>query len=231
MECQLLALQFVLCRPLTSIASFVISTLNENEPTNDDDTTSAQVQKFFTSPQFYISMIQNISVFLAFAGLLKLYHAIQDDVAWMQPFSKFLCIKGVVFLTFWQGLIIDISVSLTEGGRWEEEGTDQDPRDKALRIQNVLICLEMLFFSIAHWCVFPHDEWKDGYRPPESMPKPGIGFSDLVQDVGLIMQSSQEAIRQRRIREGNYLPAPYLERDEIEQPPSEVRSVDAPQLT
>lgn len=230
LECQILVMQFVFCRPLTSIISFVVMTLMVNEE-NDDTTTTAtstddhkaatavKVQKFFSSPQFYISMVQNVSVFLAFTGLLKFYHAVSSDLAWMNPFSKFLCIKGVVFMTFWQGLIIDIVVSVHAGGRWEDEDSDEDPRDKANRIQNVLICLEMLFFSIAHWCVFPYDEWKEGYTR-QVVPKPGIGFSDFVSDMSIIVESSKQAKRRRRGQDGNYVQADALgddEEDDLEQ--------------
>eukprot|EP00545_Synedropsis_sp_CCMP1620_P005069 CAMPEP_0119008452 /NCGR_PEP_ID=MMETSP1176-20130426/3703_1 /TAXON_ID=265551 /ORGANISM="Synedropsis recta cf, Strain CCMP1620" /LENGTH=453 /DNA_ID=CAMNT_0006960783 /DNA_START=108 /DNA_END=1469 /DNA_ORIENTATION=- len=223
LECQILAMQFVFCRPLTSVASFVVTTLmikddDDATSTRNDDggDTAEQVQKYFTSPQFWISMVQNVSVFLAFAGLLKFYHAVSADLSWIQPFSKFLCIKGVVFMTFWQGLIINIIVSLHAGGRWEDS-SDEDPREKALALQNVLICLEMLFFSIAHWCVFPTEEWQDGFIRRD-MPNPGIGFTDFVSDVSIVLESGKNARRQRRIQDGKYVQAVGDENDDIEQP-------------
>jgi Organic solute transporter Ostalpha len=165
------------------------------------------MQQLIKSPQFYINMIQNVSVFLAFTGLLKFYHAVNTDLAWIQPFSKFLCIKGVVFMTFWQGLVIDIIVSVDAGGRWDDmDENSTNPREKAIYLQNVLICLEMLLFSIAHWCVFPNDEWKQGYTR-QNLPKPGIGFSDFVSDVSLIVESSKQAKLCRRSQEGSYIHA------------------------
>ena len=80
MECQILAMQFVFCRPLTSIASFVCSTLMVVDDSDDDDTKSSWA--YFASPLFYIAMIQNVSVFFAFAGLLKFYHAVREDLLW-----------------------------------------------------------------------------------------------------------------------------------------------------
>jgi hypothetical protein len=213
LECQILVMQFVLCRPMTSIASFIISNIilpdeeSNSFTASDDSISSAQIQHILTSPQFYISMLQNISVFLAFTGLLKFYHAVNSDLAWIQPFSKFLCIKGVVFMTFWQGLVIDIIVSVDAGGRWEDmDENSTNPREKAIYLQNVLICLEMLLFSIAHWCVFPNDEWKQGYTR-QNFPKPGIGFSDFVSDVSLIVESSKQAKLSRRSQEGSYIHA------------------------
>ena len=57
-------------------------------------------------------------------------------------------------MTFWQGLVISL---LT--------GNDNDDKEEnsGQRIQNLLICLEMLGFSIAHYFVFPPMEWEEGY--------------------------------------------------------------------
>jgi hypothetical protein len=35
---------------------------------------------FLGSPKFYLVMVQNVSVFLAFSGLLKFYHAVRDEI-------------------------------------------------------------------------------------------------------------------------------------------------------
>jgi len=212
MECMLLCMQFVFCRPLTSIATFVFEVLAESDTTQDDtgtggDMTEEQVKEdawsYFKSPLFYIAMIQNVSVFFAFSGLLKFYHAVREDLAWCQPFSKFMVIKGVVFMTFWQGLIISIVCNIHQGGRWSVTDNDgnQNPREKAIELQNVLICLEMLFFSIAHVCVFPTDEWEEGYAPREYA-KPGIGLKDFVSDMSLIVESTKLSRRAKKSSNG-----------------------------
>jgi hypothetical protein len=102
-------------------------------------------------------------------------------------------------MTFWQGLVISIICNLHQGGRWEVTDNDggTDPRHKAIALQNVLICLEMLFFSIAHWCVFPTEEWEEGYAPREYA-KPGIGIKDFVSDMSLIVQSSKASRRSKQ---------------------------------
>jgi hypothetical protein len=55
-----------------------------------------------------------------------------------------------------------------------------------------------LFFSIAHWCVFPAEEWEPGYRPKEYA-VPGMGLKDFAKDVSYIMSSR----RRRRLVEGD----------------------------
>ena len=199
LECQILAMQFVFLRPLTSIMSFLVFTLS-NDNDNDGITEGgSSAGNYFLSPNFYISMITNVSVFFAFSGLLKFYHVVRDDLKWLQPFNKFLAIKGIVFLTFWQGLAISIAVQFGSGGINSEAGNVEDgdenssvspvkdPRAQAVAIQNLLICLEMLFFSLAHWCVFPTEEWEPDYRP-KTLAKPGLGFSDFAKDVKVIMR-------------------------------------------
>jgi len=88
LQCQVFAMQFVFLKPLTAIAMFTCNKLNYyGEGTGPSD---------YRSPQFWILIVQNISVFMAFSGLIKFYHAVQDDLAWCRPFPKFLCIKGIV---------------------------------------------------------------------------------------------------------------------------------------
>ena len=190
-ECQVLAMQFVFFRPLTSIASFVSTTLMEDRHPNQDDDQDAWA--FFKTPNFYIAMVTNVTVFLAFTGLLKFYHAVREDLLWCQPFNKFMAIKGIVFLTFWQGLLIAIFVSLHEhnsNGGDDATSSGKTAQEHASEIQHILICLEMVFFSIAHLCVFPAEEWEPNYRPTEFQ-APTMGIKDFAKDVSFIMSSSK----------------------------------------
>jgi len=96
LECQLLAMQFVFIKPITSISSFLLYLLEEDSGQANDDMDDDQdphFWKYLLSAKFGILLIENISVFFAFSGLLKFYHAVRDDLLWCQPFSKFLCIK------------------------------------------------------------------------------------------------------------------------------------------
>jgi hypothetical protein len=217
LECQILCMQFVLIRPMTSIASFVSTTLLEDQDDDqvggNDGNDDSDVSKwaFFWSPYFYIAMVTNVTVFLAFRGLLKFYHIVAEELQWCQPFSKFMAIKGIVFLTFWQGLAISIFVNLNlnpkaSGSSGSGNVTDdtvssddstgsndqQTPLERAAEMQNILICMEMLLFSIAHWCVFPSEEWEPDYRP-KHYAAPGIGIKDFVSDVSYIMSSKSDA--------------------------------------
>ena len=77
-----LDLQFVFFRPFSAIILFVLNSAGVGQ--------ASQGYSFFYSPQFFVLCLENVSVFFAFAGLLKFYHVVSEDLSWMQPFAKFL---------------------------------------------------------------------------------------------------------------------------------------------
>ena len=68
---QFFAMQFVLIRPLTTIGTFICNNTLGKRSVID-----------YTSPQFWFMIIENVSVYTAFFGLLKFYHAIHNDLTW-----------------------------------------------------------------------------------------------------------------------------------------------------
>uniref|UniRef100_A0A7S2ES59 Transmembrane protein 184C n=1 Tax=Trieres chinensis TaxID=1514140 RepID=A0A7S2ES59_TRICV len=157
-QCQVCAMQFVFLRPVTSLGVALSEQFYGAES--------------WAPPRLFFIFVTNVSIFVAFSGLLKFYHATKEDLLWCRPFPKFLCIKGVVFMTFWQGMVITILAETVYGV--------DDPVEWSRRAQNFLICLEMLFFAIAHCFVFPTEEWEEGYRPPEQGEGTNTKFGDNI---------------------------------------------------
>ena len=72
LQCQVFAMQFVFLKPITAISLFACDKLGYyGGGTSSSD---------YRSPQFWIILVQNASVFMAFSGLLKFYHAVQSDL-------------------------------------------------------------------------------------------------------------------------------------------------------
>lgn len=103
----------------------------------------------------------------------------------------------LVFMTFWQGLGLNILATTTDlFGDGDSNGggsviEDKDQVEKYARsAQNLLICLEMLGFSIAHFYCFPVEEWQEGYRPVEDTSKFGdnIALGDFMHDLKMILR-------------------------------------------
>ena len=135
----------------------------------------------------------------------KFYHAVQEDLGWCRPFPKFLCIKGIVFMTFWQSMVLAFLANSTNmaGSKSNE---DSDPEIWGKQAQNFLICLEMLLFSIAHFYCFPTEEWEDGYRPAiEKKMSAGdnLALGDFVSDLKLILRGSDSVLEKKKRKAKN----------------------------
>jgi len=56
-----------------------------------------------TGGYLYLTLIYNVSISVALYGLFLFYAATKHILAKYEPILKFLTVKSVIFLTFWQG--------------------------------------------------------------------------------------------------------------------------------
>lgn len=220
-QCQAFAMQFVFLKPTIAMARFMCKKLDWHGFASAESSSMDP-----RSPQLYFLILDNVSVFMAFSGLLKFYHAVHEDLSWCRPFPKFLCIKGVVFMTFWQGLVISILASTTQDFGDDVMQRKVNAEQWADQAQDFLICLEMLLFSIAHFYVFPYEEWKEGYRPKEDKDNTTfmetMAMKDFAYDLKLVLSSggSKKKTRSRnkkkssQVDDNNTSITTILEQDE-----------------
>lgn len=113
----------------------------------------------------YLCFFQNISVMYALYCLVMLFHAVNEDlqnpVDW-HPLGKFLCIKGVVFFTWWQGIVI---FYLRDHGIIEALGS-WSSLEVANGLIDYCIVIQMVGFAIAHSYTFTYTEYLPGRLPP-----------------------------------------------------------------
>lgn len=64
------------------------------------------------SSYFWMTIINCYSQMYALYVLLMFYYALHVELADIRPFEKFLCIKLVIFFSWWQGIIIGFLVIL-----------------------------------------------------------------------------------------------------------------------
>lgn len=114
----------------------------------------------------YLAFILNTSVMYALYVLVMLFHAVNEElqhpINW-RPLGKFLCVKGVVFFTWWQGVIIFYLQSkgfIKDAGGWSGD-------EIANAVIDYCICTEMVFFAIAHSYTFSYKEYLPSSIPPE----------------------------------------------------------------
>ncbi|KAM7498751.1 hypothetical protein LguiA_023165 [Lonicera macranthoides] len=121
--------QFVVLRPICSVTMIALQLL---------DWYPSWVSWTFT-------IILNISVSLALYSLVVFYHVFAKELAPHKPLAKFLCVKGIVFFCFWQGVVLDILVAL---GIVKSHHFWLDVEHLQEALQNQLVIVEMVFFSI-----------------------------------------------------------------------------------
>ena len=98
-------------------------------------------------------MIEAICVTFAMFCLIQFYIQLRHDLAEHRPFLKVLAIKLVIFLSFWQTIIINF---LTSTHVIKESERLAIP-DVKIGIPALLLCIEMALFSILHIWAYP---WK-----------------------------------------------------------------------
>nr|GMD84060.1 transmembrane protein 184C-like [Ipomoea batatas] len=121
--------QFVLIRPVCSVLMIALQLLG----------------MYPTWVSWIFTIILNISVSLALYSLVVFYHVFAKELAPHKPLAKFLCVKGIVFFCFWQGIALEILVAL---GIIKSHHVWFDVEHIQEALQNMLVIVEMVLFSI-----------------------------------------------------------------------------------
>lgn len=121
----------------------------------------------------YLAFFVNFSQAWALYCLVLFYHAFAAELAPIRPLAKFVCIKAVVFLTFWQGLALHLLGALGLLPR-DEQVTTYTAADVAEGYQDFFICVEMFLASVAHAWAFSYRDYRD-----DSLPVSGDFVSNL----------------------------------------------------
>jgi hypothetical protein len=101
------------------------------------------------------------------------------------PMPKFLCVKGILFFSFWQATGVSLLASV---GIIRRLGPYTDKEHISLGLTDTLICLEMPFFAIAHFAAFSHRDYVDkklayvGRMPMRHAFQDSFGFKDVLED-------------------------------------------------
>ncbi|KAI3770728.1 hypothetical protein L6452_01870 [Arctium lappa] len=138
-RCKQGCLQFVILKPILVALTFVFYAKGKYQDGN------------FSAKQsyLYITIIYTISYSMALYALALFYVACRDLLKPFNPVPKFIIIKSVVFLTYWQGVLVFLAA---------KSGYIKDA-EEAAEIQNFIICFEMLLAALGHLYAFPYKEY------------------------------------------------------------------------
>ncbi|XP_074170121.1 transmembrane protein 184A isoform X4 [Rhinolophus sinicus] len=181
--CKQATLQFCVVKPVMALVTIILQAVGKY---HDGDFN-------IHSGYLYVTLIYNVSVSLALYALFLFYFATRELLQPFEPVLKFLTIKAVIFLSFWQGVLLAIlercgvipEVQVLDGSRLGA-GT------LAAGYQNFTICIEMLFASIALRYAFTCQVYseKEDNSPAPTAPMQSISSGlketmspqDIVQD-------------------------------------------------
>lgn len=136
------------------------------------------------SGYLWCGILYNVSVTLSLYSLAMFWVCMSQDLQPFRPVPKFLCIKLIIFASYWQGFFLSILQWL---GAIPSNVPGYSADSLAAAIQDALICLEMPLFAIAHWYAFSWHDYADATISAARMPvkyamRDAFGILDLIQD-------------------------------------------------
>ncbi|EME86382.1 uncharacterized protein MYCFIDRAFT_89109 [Pseudocercospora fijiensis CIRAD86] len=173
------------------------------------------------SGYLWTGLIYNVSICWCLYDLALFWVCMTQDLQPFRPMPKFLCIKGIIFASWWQGFFLSILVWL---GAIPSVGGGYTADNLAAAIQDALICFEMPFFAVWHWYAFSWKDYADRTISDARMPirfalRDAFGPRDLIEDCketfsgkkyeyryfdadDNVMAHEQSSSREARMREG-----------------------------
>lgn len=188
-------LQYTAVRPITTLISFICElngVYGEGEFKGD-----------VAFP--YMIALNNLSQFVAMYCLVLFYRANVEALKPMKPIGKFLCIKAVVFFSFFQGVLIALLVYFDViSSIFGKANSDTAAiRNISSKLQDFLICIEMFLAAVAHHYSFSYkpfvnlaqgQAWWDAFR---AMWDVSDVHNDIKEHLGVVGSSLSRRIRGR----------------------------------
>ncbi|KAH8723643.1 organic solute transporter Ostalpha-domain-containing protein [Phaeosphaeriaceae sp. PMI808] len=167
-------LQYAYIKPLLALAAIIMKVTG----------TYQEGYISWSSGYFWSSIIYNISISVSLYALAMFWVCMAQDLKPFRPMPKFLCIKGIIFASYWQGLFLSILVWLKA---IPDDVPNYSPDNLAAAIQDALICFEMPLFAVAHWYAFSWHDYADDTISAARLPvkyalRDSFGPLDLIQD-------------------------------------------------
>ncbi|KAG9715417.1 DUF300-domain-containing protein, partial [Aureobasidium melanogenum] len=138
--------QYCFVRVLFTIVSVITQALNRY--------CEASLNPAFA--HIWVMVFEGASVTIAMFMLIQFYLQLKADLAEHRPFLSVLCIKLVIFFSFWQSLIISFLSS--SNGPLQPTKKISYP-DIKVGIPSMLLCVEMAIFAVMHLFAFPWREY------------------------------------------------------------------------
>ena len=167
-------LQYAYLKPILGIATIIMKLTD----------TYQEGYLGLTSGYLWSGIIYNLSVTLSLYSLAMFWVCMSQDLKPFRPVPKFLCIKLIIFASYWQGFFLSI---LQFAGAIPNDVQGYTADNLAAAIQDALICFEMPLFAVSHWYAFSWKDYADVTISAARMPvkfaiRDAFGPKDLIVD-------------------------------------------------
>eukprot|EP01112_Ceratiomyxa_fruticulosa_P015218 TRINITY_DN4452_c0_g1_i1.p1 TRINITY_DN4452_c0_g1~~TRINITY_DN4452_c0_g1_i1.p1 ORF type:complete len:392 (-),score=48.42 TRINITY_DN4452_c0_g1_i1:146-1321(-) len=211
--CKRLVLQYVILRPTVSVICVIMQTQHVYCPG------SWAVNHGY----LYTSIIMFCSVTVAMYGLLLTYSSASAELAPNKPMQKFLSVKFVIFLSFWQSIVVAGMVEIgviRATTYWTADNVSEG-------VQDVLTICEMFIAAIWHmyaypWKLYELDKKTNVFKAFAEVIHPG----DMVDDISQSFTPSQKARSTVELNKTKSYGS--IENSPAETPASHVISIESP---
>ncbi|QDS74761.1 hypothetical protein FKW77_001396 [Venturia effusa] len=148
----------------------------------------------------WVMCFEALSVTVAMYCLIQFYLQLKVDLAEHRPFLKVLCIKLVIFFSFWQSILISfLSSSSAPGGAVLKPSDKIAEPDIQVGIPSALLAIEMSIFAVVHIFAFSYKPYDIRKSPdPQARYRGGImGWKAILEAFNLwdIVKASARGFR------------------------------------
>ncbi|XP_072524196.1 transmembrane protein 184ba isoform X2 [Salminus brasiliensis] len=200
--CKQATLQFCVVKPLMAVVTVILQAFGKYR---DGDFNVA-------SGYLYVTIIYNISVSLSLYALFLFYFATRDLLSPYSPMLKFFMVKSVIFLSFWQGMLLAILEKCGAIPQINSAEVSVGEGTVAAGYQNFIICIEMFFAALALRHAFTYTVYMDKRLDSQGRSAPMKSISSSLKETMNPGDMVQDAIH-------NFSPAyqQYTQQSTLEQ--------------
>jgi len=134
-------LQYIFVKIILAVVSLVLECLHDYD--------EGHIK--FNRGYVYVVFIYNVSIFIALYSLVVFYLSTKKYLKPYKPIIKFALVKTIIFVTFWQNLVISALFHFGVIQPLEK----LDSIESAAFVQNFLICVESVLLALLNVVGFP----------------------------------------------------------------------------
>lgn len=136
----------------------------------------------------WLMIFYNFSVTMSLYCLAMFWKILWNDLKPFNPVGKFLCVKLIIFASYWQGILLALlNFFHVLPGSSNDDDSDKKNTNVGISIQNALLCMELTAFAIGHWFSFSYVPFTISNIPNGRLQfyyavRDMFGIKDLIQD-------------------------------------------------